>query len=464
MSILSDRYASPAMRDIWSTEGKIRAERKLWIAVMRFQSKALSIPEAAIKDYEKSVEKIDLVSIERREKELRHDVKARIDEFNALAGHQFIHLGMTSRDLTENIEAFQIRQALLLIQERSAALLFQIGEKAKKYAELPIVARSHNVPAQLTTLGKKFATVGEELLFAFDRLNNLIDRYPNRGIKGPVGTAQDSLDLLGSNHADLEKVIAKELGFTRTLDSVGQIYPRSFDLDVISALTQLAAAPSDLATSIRLMAGHGLVSEGFKAGQVGSSAMPHKMNSRSCERINGLTKVLAGYLTMISQVSGDQWNEGDVSDSVVRRVALADAFFAIDGIIETTLTVLNEFGIFENRINSEIEEELPFIATTKILLAAVKNGAGRESAHEALKELSTKALLARQNGQPVSLISDIAADSRIPLDAAALQAILKKTGEFIGEAPAQCARVISRINTVIVPFSGAKSYRPTEIR
>ncbi|MFM8205086.1 MAG: lyase family protein, partial [Actinomycetales bacterium] len=299
MSILSDRYASPEMREIWSAEAKIRAERKLWIAVMRFQSKALSIPEAAIKDYEKSVEKIDLASIERREKELRHDVKARIDEFNALAGHQFIHLGMTSRDLTENIEAFQIRQALLLIQERSAALLFQIGEKAKKYAELPIVARSHNVPAQLSTLGKKFATVGEELLFAFDRLNNLIDRYPNRGIKGPVGTAQDSLDLLGSTHADLEKVIAKELGFAKTLDSVGQIYPRSFDLDVISALAQLAAAPSDLATSIRLMAGHGLVSEGFKAGQVGSSAMPHKMNSRSCERINGLTKVLAGYLTMI---------------------------------------------------------------------------------------------------------------------------------------------------------------------
>ena len=464
MSTLADRYASPAMKEIWSAQSKILAERKLWIAVMRFQSKALSIPESATTDYEKVAAKIDLASIEKREKELRHDVKARIDEFNALAGHQFIHLGMTSRDLTENIEAFQIRQSLLLVQVRTAALLYQLSEKAKQYAELPIVARSHNVPAQLTTLGKKFANVGEELLFAFARLNNLIDRYPNRGIKGPVGTSQDSLDLLGADSAALEKFIAKELGFTNTLDSTGQIYPRSFDLDVVSALTQIAAAPSNLATSIRLMAGHVLVSEGFKSGQVGSSAMPHKMNSRSCERINGLTKVLTGYLTMIAQISGDQWNEGDISDSVVRRVALSDAFFALDGIIETTLTVLNEFGIFENRINNEIQEELPFIATTKILLAAVKNGAGRESAHEALKELSIKALLARQNGQPVSLISDIAADSRIPLDQAALDALLKKSSEFIGDAPAQCARINARITEAIAPFAGAKSYRPTEIR
>ena len=248
MSTLSDRYASSAMREIWSAESKIRAERKLWIAVAKFQCKALSIPDSAIKDYEKVVEKIDLASIDKREKQSRHDVKARIDEFNELAGHQFNHLGMTSRDLTENIEAFQIRSALLLIQERTAALLFQIGERVTEYAELPIVARTHNVPAQLTTLGKRFATVGEELLFSFERLNNLIERYPNRGIKGPVGTEQDSRDLISDNQIELEKVIATNLGFTKTLDSVGQIYPRSFDFDVISALVQLAAAPSNLAS------------------------------------------------------------------------------------------------------------------------------------------------------------------------------------------------------------------------
>ena len=452
------------MREIWSAESKIRAERKLWIAVAKFQSKALSIPDSAIKDYEKVVEKIDLASIDKREKESRHDVKARIDEFNELAGHQFIHLGMTSRDLTENIEAFQIRSALLLIQERTAALLFQIGERAKKYAELPIVARTHNVPAQLTTLGKRFATVGEELLFSFERLSNLIERYPNRGIKGPVGTEQDSRDLIGDRQAELEKVTATSLGFTKTLDSVGQIYPRSFDFDVISALVQLAAAPSNLATSIRLMAGAGLVTEGFKAGQTGSSAMPHKMNTRSCERINGLAAALSGYLTMISQISGDQWNEGDVSDSVVRRVALSDAFFALDGIIETTLTVLTEFGAFEARINEEIDAELPFLATTKFLMAAIKNGAPRETAYEALKELSTKALLARQSGKPISLIDAIANEPRIPLDKRALETLLSNRGEFIGNAPLQTARVVARIKSAISKFPNATTYKPSEIR
>jgi adenylosuccinate lyase len=463
MSVLSNRYASKEMREIWSPENKIRAERRLWIEVMRFQAKALKIPTDAIAKYEAALEKIDLASIDEREKKSRHDVKARIDEFNALAGHEYIHLGMTSRDLTENIEATQILSALKLIQERTASLLFRLGEKAELYKALPIVGRSHNVPAQLTTLGKKFATIAEELLFAFDRLSNLIERYPLRGFKGPVGTSQDMRDLLGSA-GEIEQEIARSLGFNRTLDSTGQVYPRSFDFDVVSALIQLSAAPANLATAIRLMAGLELVSEGFALNQVGSSAMPHKMNSRSCERINGLAVVLRGYLSMISEVSGEQWNEGDVSDSVVRRLAISDAFFALDAIIETTLTVLNEFGIFEANIKREIEEQLSFLATTKILTAAVKAGAGRESAHGALKELSTKALVAKREGREPSLLDAIAADSRIPLDKSALEELVKNPIEFIGDAISQTERVVARIRAAIKPFPAALTYRPGAIR
>jgi adenylosuccinate lyase len=463
MSVLANRYASKEMRDIWSAENKIKAERRLWIEVMKFQALTLNIPTEAIAKYESVVEKIDLTSIDEREKKSRHDVKARIDEFNALAGYEYIHLGMTSRDLTENVEAAQILSALKLIQERTASLLFQISKKAELYKALPIVGRSHNVPAQITTLGKKFATVGEELLFAFERLNDLIGRYPLRGFKGPVGTSQDMVDLLDSA-TDIEKAISKSLGFSRTLDSTGQIYPRSFDFDVISALVQLAAAPANLATTIRLLAGHELVSEGFAPNQVGSSAMPHKMNSRSCERINGLAVVLRGYLSMISEISGDQWNEGDVSDSVVRRVALGDAFFALDAIMETTLTVLNEFGIFEANINREIQEQLPFLATTKILMAAVKAGAGRETAHEAIKELSIKALTAKREGKPISLIDAIAVDPRIPLDKTTLDELVKNPTDFIGDATSQAERVIARIETAIKEFPSASSYHPAPIR
>ena len=287
VSLLANRYASAAMREIFAPEAKIIAERKLWIAVMRAQTTlGHAISKDVITDYEKVITQVDLASIDAREKKTRHDVKARIEEFNALAGHEAIHAGMTSRDLTENIEALQIRNGLDVVHDKVVTVLARLAERATQYADQPVAGRSHNVPAQITTLGKRFASAAEELLFAYERLTALQDRYPMRGIKGPVGTAQDSIDLLGSTdaHAKLESTIAKELGFNRVLDSTGQIYPRSFDYDVVTTLVQLASSPSSLATSIRLMAGAELVTEGFKAGQVGSSAMPHKMN-KSCYNI-----------------------------------------------------------------------------------------------------------------------------------------------------------------------------------
>ena len=467
VSVLADRYASEAMRAIFAPEEKIIAERRLWLAVARAQNKlGHTIADSVIADYEKVINKIDLASIDAREKASRHDVKARIEEFNSLAGHEAIHAGMTSRDLTENIEALQIKNGLEIIHGKVVALLAQLGEKSAQYSDQPIAGRSHNVPAQITTLGKRFASAAEELLFAYERLTSLQDRYPMRGIKGPVGTAQDSIDLLGSSkaHHSLEIEIANDLGFNRVLDSTGQIYPRSFDYDVVTTLVQLAASPSSLATSIRLMAGAELVTEGFKAGQVGSSAMPHKMNTRSCERINGLSVVLRGYASMVSELSGDQWNEGDVSCSVVRRVAIPDAFYAIDGLLETTLTVLNEFGAFPAVIQAELDRYLPFLATTKILMAAVKAGVGREVAHEVIKEHAVKAALAMREGKANSLLDALAADARIPLDRKALDALISQPIEFTGDARQQIARVVDRIDAITSAHPAAAQYKPHSIR
>jgi adenylosuccinate lyase len=257
VSVLASRYASSQMREIFAPEAKIIAERKLWLSVARAQAKlGYEISDVVLADYEAILGEVNLSSIDAREKLTRHDVKARIEEFNGLAGHEVIHAGMTSRDLTENIEALQIRNGLKLVRDKSVALLARLAERAAQYAEQPIAGRSHNVPAQITTLGKRFASSAEELLFAYERLASLIERFPIRGIKGPVGTAQDSIDLLGSSkaHHELEEMIAADLGFERVLDSTGQIYPRSFDYDVLSTLVQIAAAPSSLATSIRLMA------------------------------------------------------------------------------------------------------------------------------------------------------------------------------------------------------------------
>ena len=335
---------------------------------------------------------------------------------------------MTSRDLTENVEQLQIRDSLLQVRDRCVAILARLGRLAVEHADLVMAGRSHNVAAQATTLGKRFATAAEELLVAYRRLEELHRPLPLRGIKGPVGTAQDMLDLLGGDHArlaELEDRVAAHLGFTRRLTSVGQVYPRSLDYEVITTLVQLAAAPSSLAKTIRLMAGHELVTEGFTPGQVGSSAMPHKMNTRSCERVNGLTVILRGYASMVGELAGDQWNEGDVSCSVVRRVALPDAFFAFDGLAETMLTVLDEFGAFPAVIAAELERYLPFLATTKMLIAAVRHGLGRETAHEIIKEHAVAAALhMRETGGANPLLDRLAADERFPLDRAALDALL----------------------------------------
>ena len=467
VSVLADRYASNEMRQVFAPEQKIIAERKLWIAVMRAQSKlGHVISDAVIADYEKVLTHVDLASIDAREKVTRHDVKARIEEFNALAGHEAIHAGMTSRDLTENIEALQVRDGLAIVHDKTVALLTALGAKAAQYADQAIAGRSHNVPAQITTLGKRFASAAEELLYAYERLASLQSRYPMRGIKGPVGTAQDSIDLLGSTqaHQSLEAAIAKELGFDRVLDSTGQVYPRSLDYEVLTTLVQLAASPSSLATSIRLMAGAELVTEGFKAGQVGSSAMPHKMNTRSCERVNGLTVILRGYASMVSELAGNQWNEGDVSCSVVRRVALPDAFYAMDGLLETMLTVLNEFGAFPAVISAELERYLPFLATTKILMASVKAGVGREVAHEVIKEHAIASALGMREGQANNFLNAIANDDRIPLKRTDLDALIGNPLEFTGDARQQVARVVTRIEAITSAHPAAAQYKPQSIR
>jgi len=465
MSILANRYASDEMKDIWSPKSKIIAERKLWITVMKTQSElGFDIPSSAISGYEKVLENIDLESIDKRERELRHDVKARIDEFNSLAGYQYIHIGMTSRDLTENIEAYQILSALKLTNFKVLALLSSLAKKIEEYKALPIVGRSHNVPAQITTLGKRFAIVAEELLFAQARLENLIELFPLRGLKGPVGTSQDSLDLMGDNFEKLESAIAKSLGFERVLDSTGQIYPRSIDYQVVSSLLSLAAAPSNMAISIRLMAGHDLVSEGFKKGQVGSSAMPHKMNTRSCERINGLAVILKGYATMLSEISGSQWSEGDVSDSVVRRVALADAFYCIDGLLETSLTVLDEFGIYPAMIEKEIKTHLPLLASTKILLAAVKKGMGREDAHQIIKSASLALASAMRQAQDVDFIELLTKDGQLPLSRSEVEALISEPLSFAGNAVLQCQAVLAKISPLLARQPEAASYKARPIR
>ncbi|GGK95337.1 adenylosuccinate lyase [Mangrovihabitans endophyticus] len=468
-NVLAARYASAELVALWTPEEKIRMERRLWLAVLRAQ-RDLGVPvgDGVVEAYEAVVDDVDLASIAARERVTRHDVKARIEEFSALAGHEHIHKGMTSRDLTENVEQLQIRASLEVIRRRTVATLARLAALAVEHSDLVMTGRSHNVAAQATTLGKRFASAAQELLIAYERLDDLIERYPLRGIKGPVGTAADQLDLLDGDTAALaclEERVAGHLGFRRVLASVGQVYPRSLDYDVVAALAQIVAGPSSLATTIRLMVGQELVTEGFKPGQVGSSAMPHKMNTRSSERVNGLAVVVRGYVSMVGELAGDQWNEGDVSCSVVRRVALPDAFFAADGLFQTFLTVLDEFGAYPAVVARELDRFLPFLATTKILVAAVRKGVGRETAHEVIKEHAVAVALAmREKGvSDNDLFDRLAADGRLDLSRAEIDAMVADRAAFVGAAGSQVQAVADLVATIVSAHPDAAAYAPAPI-
>jgi adenylosuccinate lyase len=467
-NVLAQRYASPELVRLWAPEHRVRAERGFWLAVLRAQRDlGVPVPDGVIEDYQRVLEQVDPASIAARERVTRHDVKARIDEFNALAGHQQIHKGMTSRDLTENVEQLLIRDSLRLLRDRAVAALARLARLAVAHADTVLVGRTHNTPAQATTLGKRFGSAAQELLLAYHRLSDLLDRYPVRGLQGPVGTQADQLDLLGGAEqvAELQRRVAAYLGFGQVLDSVGQVYPRSLDLEVVSALVQLAAGPSSLATTIRLMAGQELVTEGFQAGQVGSSAMPHKMNTRSCERINGLAVVLRGHLSMTAELAGSQWNEGDVACSVVRRVALPDACFATDGLFQTFLTVLDELGAYPAMIARELDRYLPYLATTKVLVAAVRRGVGREVAHQAIKEhaVAVAQAVREQGAEAGALFDRLATDPRLGLSRAEIDALVADRSGFAGAAPAQVAAVAAAVAEVVAEHPDAARYTPGPI-
>ena len=461
-NMLATRYASEAMVALWLPEAKVLRERKLWLAVLEVQKDlGIAIPAEAVEAFRENLEQIDLASIAARERITRHDVKARIEEYCALAGYEHIHRGLTSRDVTENTEQAIVRDALLLVQFKAAVALGRLLTRAQEFADMPLAARTHNVVAQTATLGKRFAMAGEELLAALEGLDSLLERQKLRGIKGAVGTQQDLLDMFDGDQSkveELEKRVAEEMGFEACLGSVGQIYPRSMDAEVVACLLRLASAPASLAVTLRLMVGEGHLREGFAEGQVGSSAMPHKMNARLCERIAGLKIVLSGHMAMAAELSGAQWNEGDVSCSVVRRVMLPDAFYACDGILETFISVLDSLEVFEDSLKAEIEANLPYLASTRLLTAAVEKGMGREEAHAAL----SRHLMSDEAVSAAGLVSSLGNDNEFALNEAEVKALLKDPLLHTGAAQSQVAAFSAAAKDYLSRFSEAFEYKPSE--
>ncbi len=468
-NVLAGRYASDTMKGIWSAEGRIVLEREFWIAVMKAQKDlGLDIPQEAIDAYESVKGQVDIESINARERITRHDVKARIEEFCDLAGHQHIHKGMTSRDLTENVEQLQIWRSMQLIRDKVVATLDRMAKHAAAWRDLVLAARTHNVAAQASTMGKRVAMFGEELVHWAGAWLGTMERYRVRGLKGAVGTQLDQLSLFGKDVAtvqQLEERICAHLGIAAKWSNVGQVYPRSLDFEVIAGLVGLASSPSSFCKTWRLMVGHELVTEGFAKGQTGSSAMPHKMNPRSCERVNGFHAILKGHLAMIAGIIGDQWNEGDVSCSVVRRCVLPDAFLAADGLFETFITVLDQMQVYEPVVQTELNRYLPFLMTTTIMMAAVKRGVGREEAHEVIKEHAVAVSDDLRHGRISGndLLDRLGADGRLKLTREEIQAIYDANAGDTGMAAQQVDAFCAMCAELAAQYPDGVGYTPGAI-
>ncbi|QQG38810.1 MAG: adenylosuccinate lyase [Candidatus Woesearchaeota archaeon] len=469
-NVLSKRYATREINEIFSDEGTILAERNLWIAVMRAQKElGLDIPEEQIQRFEAAKTSIDLARIKEIERRTRHDVKAKIEAFVEVAqAEEHLHKGMTARALTDNVEQMQIRNAAQIIFGKYVSIARHMMERAQEYSSIILTARTHHQPAQLTTLGRRMAMWTEELLVHLEDFENFIAHYPLRGLKGPVGTHFDMLTLLGSQEKvdTLERRVAELLGFTKVLDATGQIYPRSLDYSLVSKLALISSACSNFAIGMRLMAGGELVTEGFQEGQVGSTAMPHKMNTRSSERIWSFAELLKMYADGASRLSGSQWEEGDVSCSALRRVIIPDSFYTSDGLCETTLTILNEMGPFPEIISREIDRYLQFMASTEILSLAVQSGIGREEAHRIIKEHAVAEALRMRRGEEPRLAQRLASNTTFTnagITEERIASLLQNRIHFLGDAAQQISLVAERTRKLIGRHQEVAKYEPQPI-
>jgi len=471
-NVLSHRYATNKMNYIFSEIGKTRLERELWLNVLKAQRDlGLDVPDNVIYAYENALDDIDLGLIEEIERRTKHDVKSKIEAFClASGGYEYIHLGMTSRDLTDNVEQIQIKRAMKLVLGKYVSILRHLVEKSDEYRVIELTARTHHQAAQPTLLGRRFSMWAEELWVHLVEFEAFIVSYPFRGIKGAVGTQFDMVNLLESPEKalELEQHIAEMFGFKNVLDSTGQVYPRSLDYKLLSHLATLSSACENFAKSMRLMAGYELMTEGFMKGQVGSSVMPHKMNTRSSERICAFSELLKMYADGGSRLSGDQWEEGDVSCSAIRRVLIPDAFYASDGLLETTLTVLNQMGAYPAVISKEVDRYLPFLATTKILGMAVQHGIGREKAHSLIKKHAiAEALRMREEGSDINQLMDRLCTEpefkEAGITESMLSGALLDKSHFIGNADAQITAVKKKVNSLLTKYAKEAGYEPGDI-
>ena len=445
---LITRYASREMSENFSDKKRFTLWRKLWIALAESQSElGLNISDAQIEEMKKYAESIDFDLAQKYEREVRHDVMAHIKAYGdqAKLSAPIIHLGATSCFVDCNSELIIIDHALKTVKAKLVNVIKNLKDFALKYKNLPTLGFTHLQPAQLTTVGKRAALWLQDLTMDYHGIVNLQNNFKLRGVKGTTGTQASFLDLFegdGQKVKELEKKVVKKLGYENVFGVTGQTYPRKFDYNVLCVLSQIAQSAYKFSNDIRILQSMKEIEEPFEKSQIGSSAMAYKRNPMRSERISSLSRFVISLPVNCAVTAGSQWLERTLDDSANRRIVNAQAFLAIDGILNIYMNVTQGLVVYENVISKHIQAELPFMATENILMECVKSGGNRQELHERIRVLSMQASEnGKTNGKENNLIDLIKRDNMFAAVREKLDDILD-TKKFIGRAPEQVVEFI----------------------
>ena len=470
-SPLSSRYASDEMLRLFSADKKFSTWRRLWVALARGEME-LGLPVTAeqVAELEAHLDDINYDSAAQWERKLRHDVMAHIHAYGEQCpkAMPIIHLGATSCYVGDNTDLILMREGLGLIRDKLVRVLAVLADFSDKYKSLPTLGFTHFQPAQLVTVGKRATLWMNELLMDLDEVEYRIDRLPLRGVKGTTGTQASFLELFEGDHEkvlELDRKIAKEMGFTSTVPVCGQTYSRKVDAAVLATLSGIAQSASKFATDLRLLCHLKEVEEPFEKNQIGSSAMPYKRNPMRSERICSLARYVMVDALNPAVTASTQWFERTLDDSSNKRISVPEAFLAVDAILNIYENVVSGLVVHEKVIEKHILEELPFMASENIMMDAVKRGGDRQALHERIRVLSQEAgRNVKELGLSNNLIELIAADPMFGMNREALTAHLEPS-RYIGRCPEQVTEFLEgSVKPVLARHAEALSTGSVELK
>ena len=442
-SPLSSRYASNKMQYIFSPDKKFSTWRRLWVALARAEMElGLPVTQEQVDELEAHVDGIDYEMAAKKERELRHDVMAHIHTYGALCpkAMPIIHLGATSCYVGDNTDIIIMREGLILVRDQLVRVLSALAQFSDKYKSLPTLGFTHFQAAQLVTVGKRATLWMNELLQDLDEVEYRISGLKLLGCKGTTGTQASFLELFNGDHEkckELDRRIAREMGFESTVPVSGQTYSRKVDAAVLATLSGIAQSACKFATDIRLLCHLKEVEEPFEASQIGSSAMPYKRNPMRCERICSLARYVIADAVNPAYTSATQWFERTLDDSANKRISVPEAFLAVDAILNIYENVAAGLVVHEKVIEKHVLEELPFMASENIMMDAVKRGGDRQKLHERIRVHSQKAgRNVKDLGLTNNLIDLLASDPMFGLSQEELSAHIEPS-RYIGRCPEQ---------------------------